>query len=595
MTLRTRFGALAASMFATMLFSLVTAAPQTHAATLISTIPVGINPTVMTATGTMLYVINQAGATVSAIDTTNNTNAVTSISVPGITSSSTIYAFGQKVYVSLPASNSVSIIDPTGGNAVTSIAMNAPQNFFGLGSKVYVTNSTSNTITAMDAITNATSSIVVGNHPLPITAIGSKLYVGNSADRSITIVDTANGNATTTVLLGGTQSPTLLKANGAMLYIESGGTYLLSFMDTANGNATSSVNVATTLTDVTYVGNVIYAISNASNTAITIDTANGNATTSIPVGAYPESIVAVGTKLYVSSLNTPAITVINSANGNATSTIVTPNNTQILLNQGVYLYASTVDNNVYAYDINTTAASITETTSIPATVDGSPQTYSYFLSYPVGEQESVHIAGCLSGVQIGAGAARNASTTVVVLSNYARGVSYHCTLTIVDQAGNASNVLNIGPFIWPAVIIAPLSSGRSSGTRHTVAQLAAMGISTAVVSASSTALIGASSSLSMQPSANRTGASASMSLLFTKNLMHGMTDPSVAILQHYLNTHGFSIATSGTGSLGHESTYFGARAQRALAAFQKAKGIVPASGYLGAVTRAYIGSHSHQL
>jgi YVTN family beta-propeller protein len=571
----------------TILFAaLFSIAPHAHAATLISTIPVGHNPLYITTIGTMLYVINPADATVSAIQTNNSVNSVTSISVPGITFSSKIYAFGQKVYVSLPGSNSVSIIDPTNANAVTPVAMNSPRNFFGLGSKVYVTNGNANTITALDTATNATSSIVVGNHPLPITAIGLKLYVGNSVDNSITIVDTASGNATSTVNLGGTQSPSQLKANGTQLYIGAGGTYLLSIMDTANGNATSSVNLATTVDDMAALGNFMYVVNNLSGTVVTMDTAHGNATTSMSVGAAPESIIPIGTKLYVSSFSSPVITVIDSANGNATSSIVTPNNTQLLANIGIYLYASTVDNNVYAFDINTTPAAITETVPVPSIVDGSAVTYSYTTTYPVGEVETLHITGCSSGIQVGATAILNATTSSITLSNYTRGVSYHCTVYVQDQAGNVSNTLNIGPFIWPAAITPQTSSrGRSSGTQHTAAQLLAMGI---IIQNSSSTQTYTSVSTTLPHLALGSTTPAGAEPLLTKDMTLGVIDPQVAILQHFLNTHGFSIANKGVGSRGKESTYFGSQTKKAVAAYQKAKGITPAAGFLGAVTRANI-------
>jgi hypothetical protein len=79
--------------------------------------------------------------------------------------------------------------------------------------------------------------------------------------------------------------------------------------------------------------------------------------------------------------------------------------------------------------------------------------------------------------------------------------------------------------------------------------------------------------------------------LFTRSLTLGSSGADVKALQEYLNTHGFTVATTGPGSAGNETTYFGRATRIALAKFQKAKGISPAVGYFGVLTRAYVISH----
>jgi peptidoglycan hydrolase-like protein with peptidoglycan-binding domain len=79
----------------------------------------------------------------------------------------------------------------------------------------------------------------------------------------------------------------------------------------------------------------------------------------------------------------------------------------------------------------------------------------------------------------------------------------------------------------------------------------------------------------------------------TANLKLGITSPQVATLQQLLNSAGFYIAKSGSGSPGHESTTFGAMTLAAVERFQCAqnivcKGTVATTGYgfVGAKTRA---------
>ncbi len=78
---------------------------------------------------------------------------------------------------------------------------------------------------------------------------------------------------------------------------------------------------------------------------------------------------------------------------------------------------------------------------------------------------------------------------------------------------------------------------------------------------------------------------------FQSFLQFGMFDAEIQRLQHFLNTAGFAVSSNGNpGSLGHETNYFGPRTYQALIKFQKAKGIIPASGYFGPKTKEYINS-----
>jgi surface protein len=71
------------------------------------------------------------------------------------------------------------------------------------------------------------------------------------------------------------------------------------------------------------------------------------------------------------------------------------------------------------------------------------------------------------------------------------------------------------------------------------------------------------------------------SFTFTRDLELDMTGPDVTALQQLLIAQGYAIPAGATG-------YFGAQTQTALIQFQIAKGIVPAVGYFGAVTRVKV-------
>jgi peptidoglycan hydrolase-like protein with peptidoglycan-binding domain len=78
----------------------------------------------------------------------------------------------------------------------------------------------------------------------------------------------------------------------------------------------------------------------------------------------------------------------------------------------------------------------------------------------------------------------------------------------------------------------------------------------------------------------------------TLDLSLGSIDPQVMVLQQMLNADGFTVAASGPGSPGNETTKFGALTYAALKKFQCAKGIACSGeeattgyGFLNAATR----------
>ena len=97
---------------------------------------------------------------------------------------------------------------------------------------------------------------------------------------------------------------------------------------------------------------------------------------------------------------------------------------------------------------------------------------------------------------------------------------------------------------------------------------------------------GATPAVPATPATPATGSSVSGA--FTSNLTIGSRGDQVKALQVFLNTHGYVIASSGPGSVGNETTMFGSLTKAALAKYQKAKGIKPAVGYFGPLTRASV-------
>ncbi|OGZ11959.1 MAG: hypothetical protein A3C93_05975 [Candidatus Lloydbacteria bacterium RIFCSPHIGHO2_02_FULL_54_17] len=83
---------------------------------------------------------------------------------------------------------------------------------------------------------------------------------------------------------------------------------------------------------------------------------------------------------------------------------------------------------------------------------------------------------------------------------------------------------------------------------------------------------------------------ANVNASFKRDLSVGVTGDDVQALQVWLNVHGYTLASSGPGSSGNETTRFGALTRAALAKFQTVNGIKPSLGYFGPKTRAFLGT-----
>ncbi len=73
---------------------------------------------------------------------------------------------------------------------------------------------------------------------------------------------------------------------------------------------------------------------------------------------------------------------------------------------------------------------------------------------------------------------------------------------------------------------------------------------------------------------------------FTRDLTLNVTGDDVKCLQQYLNAAGYPVASTGAGSPGNETTFFGPLTRAAVAKWQAANNISPAVGYFGPISRA---------
>lgn len=83
------------------------------------------------------------------------------------------------------------------------------------------------------------------------------------------------------------------------------------------------------------------------------------------------------------------------------------------------------------------------------------------------------------------------------------------------------------------------------------------------------------------------GAPAAGACTFTRSLYVGVSSgEDVRCLQKYLNSTGYTVSSSGAGSMGNETTFFGSLTRSAVSRWQAANNVSPTAGYFGTISRA---------
>ena len=172
---------------------------------------------------------------------------------------------------------------------------------------------------------------------------------------------------------------------------------------------------------------------------------------------------------------------------------------------------------------------------------------------------------------IGCDASNNASSVVTAIY----------TLSPAGGGGGGGGSTSSPTPATPAPTASPSSRITSAQVAAIVALLSSFNADSAVIASVQAALSGAT--------AGGTGATHGfVTSLFVRNLESGAVGEEVKALQMFLNSHGYPIAALGPGSPGNETTYFGVLTRAAVVTYQKAKGITPAVGYFGPITRAAV-------
>lgn len=174
-----------------------------------TTIPVGINPTVLTynSQNQKIYCANTGSNSVTVINQINN-QVIATIRVGNGPSVLLYNPTSNKVYCANQSSNDVSIIDGLTNNVLNTVAVGSNPSALicdSIHNKVYCANAGSNNISVIDgANDNVIAIIAVGAYPtkLAYNPINNKIYCANTDINSVSIIDGNNYSVITTVNVG---------------------------------------------------------------------------------------------------------------------------------------------------------------------------------------------------------------------------------------------------------------------------------------------------------------------------------------------------------------------------------------------------------
>ena len=423
-----------------------------------ATIPVGNFPqavAVNAATG-LVYVVNAFDATVTVIDSVNNSIATTISLPPGPIEAATVTVnpVTGNIYVTNNF-NTVSVINGATNAVTATINVGTQIDAMAVNpvtGNIYVV--ANGTVSVIDGTTNAVAATIPvedGPFAFAVNAVTGKVYVANGANGVVSVIDGANNLVTATVHVGSGPEGIAVNSVTGRVYVANNGSGTVSVIDSASDTVTATVTVGTNpqAVAVNPVTGRVYVANNGSGTVSVIGGSNNTVAATVPVGSAPVGVAvnSVTGQVYVANTLDNTVSVIDSATSTAIATITVGTNPEaVAVNSvtGQVYVANTLDNTVSVIDgaTNTVTATIT-VGSTPQAIGVNPVTGKIYVALT-----GSHLVDVIDGttntviatpnVGVGpSGIAVNAVTGMVYVPNSGNG-----TVSVIDGTINM-NIKNI--------------------------------------------------------------------------------------------------------------------------------------------------------
>ncbi len=430
-------------------------------------------------------------------------------------------------------------------------------------------------------------------------------YVANQGDGTVSVLRLSDNTVIDTIDVGDEPygvSPSTVSGT-IYMYVANTGSDTVSVIDTSTNTVTATVAVGLRPYYATTIGTKVYVTNGASNTVSVINATNNTVTATIPVGAYPRGIKAHGTDLYVANFGDQnysggnSITVIDSTDNTISDTILLPGGSEgprgvIVLNDTVYV-ANYRSHNVSVIDTATNR--VTETIGVGNGPRGTAV---------VGTK--VYIENFDDGTISIIDSSDNTVDSTVVVGHSPAGMGVYGTDIYVTRfQDNLVSILDTTTGLLETIPVEEEEEegggggGVSTGTLITPPATPAT--TPPVIPTNPNPETPQMPQPTEVPTLPTVSFREAYPTLFAeyRNLKTGMTAKSILELQKYLNAKGFTVAKSGPGSPGKETSFFGAATRAAITKFQEAHakeiltpvGLKKGTGIFGPSTKKYILLH----
>jgi YVTN family beta-propeller protein len=238
------------------------------------------------------------------------------------------------VYTADIASSTVSVIDTTSNNVLTTIHL--PNNYtpreLALDTKrnyIYTANIFSNTLSVIDAATNnvidtvqSSGSIVDG---VTYDPVNDHIYAVNAGSGTVSVIDGATRGVIDTVTVGGDPKQGVFDPSNGLTYIPNRGSGTISVINGASRTVVATVTNVPNPVFLTYdsANGNIYAANHDTKFVSVIDTSTNSVTKTITVGPDPTGVGfdADNGVIYVGNQGSNYVSLIDGSSNQVTGTI----------------------------------------------------------------------------------------------------------------------------------------------------------------------------------------------------------------------------------------------------------------------------------
>lgn len=203
---------------------------------------------------------------------------------------------GDRVYVANPDGRYIAVVDPAGGQVVSTIAVTGKPANLALnasGSRLYVANAGApdgDSVLVLDTQTHATVATVGVTHsPLDLSfnPQGTRLYVVHNQSNTLSVIDTTNHTLVTSLSLNFSPSAAVVSRDGSKVYVSdyAFANAKVAVLDARTNSWLSSIPVGNRSTGIGISpdGSRVLVSNFLSGTVSVIDTATDTVVTSVPV------------------------------------------------------------------------------------------------------------------------------------------------------------------------------------------------------------------------------------------------------------------------------------------------------------------------